>query len=78
MTGIGLATKGKICGPIGKTGGETVVSGGGGVIYKDEGKHPTKKECERLFFPKVRVDLTDIGEIEPKIMIKTNLQQGDE
>lgn len=52
MTGLGLATKGKIC-PISVsyTGGGVV----GGIIHRD--RKPTKKECELLYFPKVYVEL---------------------
>ena len=52
MTGLGLATKGKIC-PV-----SVSYSGGGvsgGIIHRD--RTPTKKECELLYFPKVYMDL---------------------
>jgi len=52
MTGLGLATKGKIC-PV-----SVSYSGGGvsgGIIHRD--RRPTKKECELLYFPKVYIDL---------------------
>lgn len=55
MTGISLATKGRIC-PIRVTeggGGAGVI--GGGIIYRD--RKPTKKECELLYFPKVDTEL---------------------
>lgn len=32
--------------------------GGGGVIYRD--KKPTKKECEKLYLPKIQADLEKI------------------
>ena len=53
MTGVGLATKGKICPSTTSYSGV----GGGGIIYRDRYKKPTKKECELLYFPKVYMDL---------------------
>jgi len=55
MTGIGLATKGKICSKSVRGSGFV----GGGIIYRDREvkRKPTKKECEALYFPKVKANL---------------------
>lgn len=59
MTGLGLATKGKIC-PIVESAPSGYI-GGGGIVYRDRPqKKPTKKECESLYFPKVRAKLIRI------------------
>lgn len=54
MTGIGLVTKGKICSHISSFQGGGY---GGGIIYRDRYRKPTKKECEALYFPKVYMEL---------------------
>jgi hypothetical protein len=58
MTGIGLATKGKICSRSTRDSGFV----GGGIIYRDREvkRKPTKKECESLYLPKVRANLIKI------------------
>lgn len=65
MTGVGLATKGKIC-KVRTV--EHVLGGGGGIIYRDREskKKPSKQECELLYFPKITMDLIEVIKQEEK------------
>lgn len=73
MSALSLVTKGMLCK---KKIGEVYMSGGGGVIYRDQTKKLTRKDLDKLL-PKVAVELLEKEVKERHIEIKIELFQAN-
>jgi len=74
---LGLLTDGTFSAFVGIGNGSSP-GGGGGIIYRE--RNPTKKECEKLYFPKIYADLEKvIAESRIRFILKgIEIQEGKE